>query len=413
MSQTLLRLASQSAFDTVREFFRHSDPLVLSQPLPANLPAAVESALRETGLVDRQGIAQWGLSTIDGFLLLHDAAPPPIDDPTALLPPSRVDRILVWKAGAGHTALAASRHADFVIAVESSPRLRQLLEFQLRLNGLANVIIRPGVEDRSRFPWIAVPNVQQEAMEATLDAAGARAKSHIRTLTKAIHHLEPGGTLLAKLTVSIRSGVSVDKQMRDWVLGADDCHFALFQTRERSTVEFAVAMLRSPTPPAQTLEACLDLLAQADAARALDAVLALQKPTQTQPPYSVFRVPANPADIAAMHRFLHWQQRCEAPGSEEALLAARPRLQNNWKVLQRYQPQDGAFTAGRESLLVDAPFQSEFPFPPWLKSLLLLIDGVRTCQEIFAALHAAENVKQKDFFYAMKLLGGYEVILVD
>ena len=95
MSQTPLRLASQSAFDTVREFFLHSDPLVLSQPLSANLPAAVETALRETGLVDRQGIAQWGLSTIDGFLVLCQPYLRPFHTSSKLPPISRAVKILV------------------------------------------------------------------------------------------------------------------------------------------------------------------------------------------------------------------------------------------------------------------------------------------------------------------------------
>lgn len=73
---------------------------------------------------------------------------------------------------------------------------------------------------------------------------------------------------------------------------------------------------------------------------------------------------------------------------------------------------NGVLSAQRESLVTDAPFEAEFPFPHWLKTLLPLVDGQRTLQEIVGALEQ-EGVSRADAMFGLEKLGSFEVIRVD
>jgi hypothetical protein len=401
MSQPQLRQGSQAAFQAVRAYFA-ATPLARGELVPVE----IARELAELGIADRGRMAQWGIAQRHGFLLLHDRETPQEELLPSLISDDRIDRILVYKAGQGYTALAASRCADFVVAVESSPRLRQMLEFHLRLNGIDNVIVRPGVEDRARYSLILIPNLEQESIEATLKPAGGGEKSAMRTVNRAIPHLESGGTLLAAVTVSWRDSVQPDAQVREWFPAAEGCSVSLFTLEEHSPAEFAIAMLRRANPLAGTLEECYALLSEADSTGVADAVLLIHRPATGEGRVAV-RTLSHPLDAAAIQRSIR-RERME----HSAFLSARPRLGTNWKLRESFQMRDGKFVSGREALQVDAPWKAEFPFPMWLKTMLPLVNGERTVSEIANILREG-GVKEADALFGLSLLASYEVILVD
>lgn len=330
-----------------------------------------------------------------------------------LLPPDCCERILVLKAGSGSsTVLAASRQADFVVAVEPSPRLCEQLMAQCKQHGIENVIIRPGVEDRLRYPRIVIPWLEDEGIEASLQPRRPGTKSHIRLVTKALNHLAPGGRLYTGITAAFHSQTREAKQIFEWIPAAEAHDCALFEIRELSTVEFAIAQVRRGNPLATTLDQWMALLDQSGSRRIVNAFLVLQK--SENPPFCFLQheVLPDPPDLPAVHRNLDWWTSCQREEFDHVLLASRPMLTTNWCIRQTYAVEDGQLVGGRQSLATKAPFQTDHPFPPWLPQMLERIDGQRSASEIFAFLEQSQLVRRHDFLYAMKLLGSHEVIRV-
>jgi len=400
MSQPQLRLAAPAVFDTVRGFFANG-ALTPGERLDGTVPAEVAKALRELGIVDGKGVAQWDIALVDGFLLAYSGDAPPAEESLTQLIPTTFDRVLVLKAGAGHTALAASRRTGSVVAVESSPRLRQMLEFHLRLNGISNVTVRPGAEERVRYPMILAANLEQESLEATLRPAGGGEKRQIRMLNKAVSYLGPGGRLLANVTVSLRAAEKMETQVREWLPAAAQCGLVLYETRAWTTVDFAIAMLRGSAASGVTLEDCLDKLEKADSKSVADGVMMVH---DSGTPYFGHSKLAHPIDAGAIQRSWRW-------GEDEDLILS-PRLGANWRIREPFRMEGGTFQAQRESMVTDAPFEAEFPFPPWLKTLLTLVDGQRTLEEIVDSL-GQHGVSRADALFGLKRLGNLEVIRVD
>lgn len=399
MSQPQLCLATPAVFDVVRGFCANTE-LKPGERLDGSAPADVAKALRELGILDGKGVTQWGIAPVDGFLMAYSTDAPTSEERLARLIPATFDRVLVLKAGTGHTALAASRRAGTVVAVESSPRLRQMLEFHLRLNGVPNVVVRPGAEEKVRFPMI-LADVEQESLEATLRPVGGGEKPQIRTLNKALHYLEPEGRLLANVTVSLRAAEKLDVQVREWLPATAQCGVVLYETRERTTVDFAVALLRASAGTGLTLEDFLDKLEKADSKSVTDGVLMVHD--CGEPSFRHFKL-AHPMDAGAIHRNWLW--------GVDGDLRFRPRLGTNWRIREPFRMEGPAFGAQRESMVTEAPFEAEFPFPPWLKTLLSLVDGQRTLEEIVVSL-GQHGVSRGDAVFGLQRLGSLEVIRVD
>ncbi|MBL8222440.1 MAG: hypothetical protein JNL62_24595 [Bryobacterales bacterium] len=93
-------------------------------------------------------------------------------------------------------------------------------------------------------------------------------------------------------------------------------------------------------------------------------------------------------------------------------LLLRPRLGTNWRIREPFRMDGATFSAQRESMVTEAPFEAEFPFPPWLKTLLSLVDGQRTLEEIVVSL-GQHGVSRGDAVFGLQRLGSLEVIRVD
>ncbi|MBL8174616.1 MAG: hypothetical protein JNK48_08100 [Bryobacterales bacterium] len=397
MKPTPLRRAAQGVFDTARAFLATKE-LKPGEAIPDGTPGAARQALRELGIIDGGGVAQWGIALREGDLLAYSAGAP-LEEARAIPIPETAESILVLKAGAGQTALAASRRAREVVAVEPSPRLRELLEFHLRLNGVLNVTVRPGVADGARYELIVIPNVEQESLEATLKVAGSGEKPQIRTVEKAMPHLAENGVLIAAAHVCWSAEGKAESQVRRWFSAASHCAVALYETRKFSTVELAVAQLRGQQA-AMTLEDCWGRLADADAESASRGVLMVRR--AAAPSFQRFRM-ADPADVEAMERSFAWTGGVD-------LLSLRPRLGAHWRIRSPWRMREGQFQAGIESIVTERPFVADFPFPLWVKALLLLVDGECTVREMVATLEPA-GVSREKVLHGLRLLGSYEVIL--
>ncbi|MBS1825253.1 MAG: methyltransferase [Acidobacteria bacterium] len=320
------------------------------------------------------------------------------------IPDKEHERILVMKAGVDDTVFAASKRAKTVVAVETSPRLRQALEAQLRQRGITNVQVKAGLEDGARFELVLVPNMQREMLEATLKPAGGE-KRLARTLNRAVGYLAPKGKLVTGGTICWHAGEKIEAQVRDLIPAGRSCGIHLYQLRERSTVEFAVEMSRGPNPMAATLEECIRMLAKADS-RSVDDVVIMISPVEVP---LVVRAMAPPLDTEASHRSFDWECARQAEGFDAGFAKVRPRLGEKWRIRETHEMWNGEFTGGTKALVIEHPFAVEFPFPAWLEVMLPLADGQRTVTEIVSTM-GEHGVSAANTLFGLQLLWGYEVI---
>jgi methylase of polypeptide subunit release factors len=168
---------------------------------------------------------------------------------------SEVDTLLDLGAGCGIQALVASRHARRVVAADLNPRATRYVEFNARLNGIANVEALTGDRfapvagrrfDRivSNPPFVLAPSARYLYRDSEMELDG-----FCRSLAREVPaHLEEGGIFQMICEWPEIEGQSWRERIGEWFRGLP-CDVWVMKGNVQEPSGYADSRIREALPP--------------------------------------------------------------------------------------------------------------------------------------------------------------------
>lgn len=332
-----------------------------------------------------------------------------------LMPRESCDHLLDVGAGNGVGGLiAASRFARQVTLVDISARANRFAEFNVALNGLANVRVLQGDAYAplagERFDVIIAhpPYVPSLRTEFVFRDAGEDGEQVTRKIMEGLgEHLQPGGQGFCECMLTERTGVVLEDRLREMLgSGAEEFDIVVAQGRTVHPLHFLADQARAGYTSFDALPQWVDVLDRLHIEQLVFVSLLLQRRANMRPVITTRRALSPLTTAADMQWVLRWMVGTADWDMTESrkLLSSRPRTLPRTELRSRSALNDGQWGVEECQLVTLAPFAVEAACPAWYATLLQFCDGRMTAREHLQYLRdtrAVPDTAPEDLFAMM------------
>ena len=320
-----------------------------------------------------------------------------------------VDATLDLGAGCGIQAVIAANHSRQVTATDLNPRAAEFTYFNARLNGFENIECLTGdtyesVEDRvfdlilANPPFFVTPTSGPLYCENSMELD----QYCRRVAREAPGHLKEGGYLqMVCEWVQVR-GESWQDRVREWVAGLG-CDAWVFHSYARDAAAYARERIRQTNPAAEpeTVKRWMDYYHQRGVEEIHGGMLAMRHRAGR----NWVRIADMPLDPGEPFGDAVWQgfacmDWLESHGSDEEMLAARPRLSPDAQLDQQLRQVEGRWQPVGMTLRFTGGIPDSMRLEPSVAEFLGRLDGRQSLGEMIAGLaqrvHADPQVVQRE-----------------
>jgi Methyltransferase small domain len=382
------------------------------------VPEPVLAIMLESGILERDGSALRPtvmLTPCDQYVFAADTAGRMESHPSDVVvwpnPTTRllqyfairrpVDAVLDLGAGCGIQGVIAANHSRQVTATDLNPRAAEFTHFNARLNSVENIECLIGdtyepVENR-RFdlilanpPFFITPTSGALYCENSMELDGYCR----RVAREAPDYLKEGGYLqMVCEWVQVR-GEPWQDRIREWVVGLG-CDAWVFHSYARGAADYARERIRQRAPvgaEAETIARWADYYHQRGVEEMHGGMLAMRRRTGRNwvRISDMLLDPGEPFGDAVWQGFacIDW---LELHGSDEEMLAARPRLSPDVQLDQQLRQAEGRWQPVTMTLRFTGGIPDSMRLEPAVAEFLVRLDGRQSLGELIASV--AQRVK--------------------
>jgi SAM-dependent methyltransferase len=314
--------------------------------------------------------------------------------------------------------------ADEAHAFDISPRSTHFAEFNRRLNGINNVVIKQGdlyePADGMLFDRIIAhpPYVPVLRPKWVFHDGGTDGEAILkRVIEEAPRYLAPGGTLYM-LAMGTDRGKPYEHRLREW-LGETQAEFdiGVFPIRLVSPDDFAVrATAGSSTHSADQFQ-FRDLFKQLEIESLVYSVVLVQRKEVDRQAFTVRRQFGPRTGGAELEWAMKWETLAASPGAAEKILQSRPKPNPETELRVLHKIGDEGWEVTQHMLVTPYPFWMEARTDPWAPYLMATCDGQMDARQLFAELKAAEVLPEgapdEEFARAIAILASGGFLLLE
>lgn len=319
----------------------------------------------------------------------------------SILPSDPCDSFLDLCAGTGIAALiAGSRYAKNAWSCDLSKRCAHFSEFNSRLNDVVNTRSLQGdlyapvnglTFDRivAHPPYVPAP--EQKIM---FRDGGEDGEQILRGIIQGLpRFLRPGGRFYTLSLASDREQESLEQRVRLW-LGEAESEFdvlsvvGLVEPRPDTLLKAIVegkGKLGEPGPRSKMFDR---LKVQA----LIYGTIVIERHAEQRAPITARCQKSLAAGSETIEWFRKWHLAAARPGFEQAILASRPRLSSEFRLLVVHAWRDGQLSPIDFRMKAEQPFRSDARAEPWIAVLVGGCDGATTGAELYERLRAAQVI---------------------
>lgn len=332
-----------------------------------------------------------------------------------LMPRESCDHLLDVCAGTGVAGLiAASKFARSVTLVDIAGRSVRFAEFNVALNGLANVRVLQGdayeAVPGEQFGVIIAhpPYVPALQTEFVFRDAGEDGEQVTRKVVAGLgEHLQPGGQFYCECMLTEREEKSLEERLRE-MLGAAATEFDIVIAQGRSTdpLHFLADQARAGYSSFELLPRWSQVLDRLRIEQLVFVSLLMERRANQRTVITTRRALSPLTTAADMQWVLRWLVATADWDMAETrrLLGSRPRTVPRTELRSRSTLHDGQWAVEECLLVTLAPFAVEAACPNWYATLLQFCDGRMTAREHLQYLrdtHAVPDTAPEDLFASM------------
>ncbi|MFN7993059.1 MAG: methyltransferase [Bryobacteraceae bacterium] len=381
-----------------------------AQTFRTAVPDPVRVAMETSGMVLRDGesiTAAITLTPSDPYWIAADtAAKIESQDPDLIVWPNPTTKLLdqfairqpVQKtldlgAGCGVQAVLAAAHSGQVTATDLNPRAEVFTCFNAALNGIANVEYLNGdtfepVRNRtfdlilSNPPFFVTPTQGRLYCESGMELDGYCR----RVMREAPDHLSDGGWFQMVFEWVQLRGQSWQERLLTWIQRIP-CDIWIFRGYSRNAETYARERCRQSAKGDQILEHWLSYYEQNSVEQIHGGLLAMRRRHGS----NWLRIqdmplePGGPFGEAVLQGFASMDF-LETNQSDEAMLAACPRISPDAVLDQQMRQADGQWRVSRMQLRFAAGIPDSINLDPSVAGFLARLDGRRTLREAIEEL---------------------------
>lgn len=338
-----------------------------------------------------------------------------------LMPKTKCERLLELCSGTAFAAIhAAANFAGEVYAFDISPRSTHFAEFNRRLNGVDNVVVKEGdlyePAKGAKFDRIIAhpPYVPVLRPKWIFHDGGSDGELIVRrVIAEAPRHLAPGGTLYM-LAMGSDRGKPFEHRIREW-LGEAHTEFdvGVFPIRLLSPEDFAERATAGSQTHSADVYQFRDLFKELKVESLVYSVVLVQRKTDDRPAFTVRRQFGPRTSGSELEWAMEWESLAASPGGAARILASIPRANPETELRVLHSIGDEGWEVKQHMLVTPYPFWMEARTDPWAPHLIATCDGKMNALEIFAELKAAgvlpETAPDEEFARAIAILvsGGF------
>jgi methylase of polypeptide subunit release factors len=305
------------------------------------------------------------------------------------LPRRPCQHFLEMCGGTGIAALLSSRLAQRAWTADVSMRASHYAEFNVRLNGLSNVVVACGdlyqpVQDLTFDRVVAHPPYVPAFQQRLLFRDGGDDGEHItrRVVAGLPNHLRPGGRFYCTCRATDRKGATLEQRVRAW-LGEREGDFdvCVITLKEQDVREHYADVLEGRRTDVEEIQARMALFRQLEAERFVHGTIVIQRIAGARAPFTERRDVGAVASSAAVEWLLDWETLIRELGGDAWLLEARPRVGERSGLEIKQRRQAGQWRATGCTADTDWPFLLGVECPLWAATLLDQCDGRRPLRD--------------------------------
>lgn len=332
-----------------------------------------------------------------------------------LMPRESCNHLLDIGAGSGVAGLiAAAQFARRVTLVDIAARSVRFAEFNVALNGLANVrvllgdVYAPVAGERFDVIVAHPPYVPAMETEFVFRDAGEDGEQVTRRVIEGLsEHLEAGGQAYCECMLTEREGVDLDERVRG-MFGAssDEFDVVIAQGRTVNPLYFLADQARAGYTSFAQLPLWNAVLDRLHIEALVFVSLLMQRRANARPVITTRRALSPLTTAADMQWVLRWMVGTATWDIDDArrLLSSRPRTVPRTELRSRSTLNDGQWGVQECMLVTLAPFAVEASCPNWYATLLQFCDGRTTVREHLQYLRdtrAVPDTAPEDLFASM------------
>ena len=332
-----------------------------------------------------------------------------------LMPRETSNHVLDLCTGTGIAGLVAAAHfARRVTLVDIAERSVRFAEFNVALNGLANVRVLLGdvysALGEEQFDVIIAhpPYVPALQTEFVFRDAGEDGEHVTRQLVAGLAaHLAAGGQFFCECMLTDREGATLEQRLRTMLGDAsDEFDVVVVQGRGLDPLHFFADQAKAGYTPFERLAQMSETLERLRIEQLVFCSLLFQRRATDRPVITTRRALSPLTGAADLQWVLRWMvgtANWDAAQSRR-LLASRPRTLPHTELRSRSMLHDGQWSVDECQLVTLAPFAVEAACPNWYATLLQFCDGRMTAREHLQYLRdtrAVPDAAPEDLFAMM------------
>ncbi len=340
---------------------------------------------------------RWSNPDSSPFQVLEDSVFPALHGLThgflEILPQDPCERLLDLGCGTGIAALlAATAYARQSWAVDITARSAAFAEFNCRLNGITNTVVKQGdlyepvcdlVFDRivAHPPYIPV----LRPVSIYCDG-GEDGEQVLRGLIKGLPRSLKANGRFYSLTMGIeRDGEPFEQRVRSW-LGESQSSFDVLFVAEwtQGPSQFAFRQAKKTPEGWEEMDRWKAHLKALKVRNFVFGLLMIQRRESAAPSFTLRRQRGTRLGPAEVEWLRGWETASAGEASLPLLLQTRPLVSSRCELRVTHTIRDGKLTPSKFILTANYPFATESEWDPWVASLLARCDGKSTVAEHFA-----------------------------
>ncbi|HEY2377830.1 MAG TPA: methyltransferase [Gemmatimonadaceae bacterium] len=332
-----------------------------------------------------------------------------------LMPRESCEHLLDLCTGTGIAGLvAAARFARRATLVDIAERSVRFAEFNVALNGLANVrVLRGDVysalgDQRCDVIIAHPPYVPALQTEFVFRDAGEDGEQVTRQIIAGLaEHLTPGGQFFCECMLTEREGDTLEQRLRSMLAeSSDDFDVVLVQGRGLDPMHFFADQAKAGYAPFERLAEMSETLERLRIQQLVFCSILFQRRATDRAVITTRRALSPLTSSPDLQWVLRWMvgtANWDAALSRR-LLASRPRTLPHTELRSRSMLHDGQWSVDECQLVTLAPFAVEAACPNWYATLLQFCDGRMTAREHLQYLRdtrAVPDAAPEDMFAMM------------
>jgi methylase of polypeptide subunit release factors len=331
------------------------------------------------------------------------------------LPTKQYERALEIGSGSGVAALLIAKNCEEMYATDIAPRCILYSEFNRRLNGFENIVVREGSfyepVEGLQFDLIACHppfDLSLSSNKYVYADGGADGEFVTREVIAGLGDaLKPGGQYVSAFRASDRKGAPIETRIRQW-LGErqDDFDIAV---AVRSTVkpeEHAISASMLAKQNLDEYEKYMDFFKEIGITQFVYCHLLIERKTGAGTPITARRVVGERCTARELEGLLAWER---SKDSVE-LVRAHLTVSEHTSLHVRHALKKGELVPVEYKFEVVQPFADEQTVPEWVAKLVALCVAGRTADAVHALMRKEYPIGRPDFDAAVKRLVGMGVL---